>query len=435
MLRFCCTINLPHSGQGLGTGRWLERNSQLGYREQPQNGRPRPLALRSTRSPPQSGQVTPILFRMGFSTFAVGVSGAGHEPAEAPDLDDHWFAAIVADLVRFLLQSHPWHRLGGVVQRLPERPVELAQHWHPSSLPPGYRVQFLLHACREIQVHHVGKILRQQIGQSQAQRRREQPALLAFHVVASQEGADGRSVRAWAPDPSLLHCLDQRRLREPRRRLGEMLIGRQPVAGQRVSRLQSRKGLGVVGIGILVAPLQVDGPEPSEFQHRPGRPEVVHVSGIPACRVDVNRGRLGYGVRHLARQHPFPDQGVEPQLLGAKVWFQRGRVAVNRRRADGLMCLLGRLGTAAVHPRLVGPELLAIPACDILPRLVDRRRCYLRRIGPHVRDEADRPSRAHVKPFVQLLRHGHRPLGSEPELAPCLLLHGAGGERRRRTLS
>ena len=62
---------------------------------------------------------------------------------------------------------------------------------------------------------------------------------------------------------------------------------------------------------------------------------------------------------------------------------------------------------------------------------VDRLARHLHAVGPHVGDEADGLA-ADVDAFIELLRHAHRLLRAEAELARGFLLQGRGGEGRRR---
>ena len=95
------------------------------------------------------------------------------------------------------------------------------------------------------------------------------------------------------------------------------------------------------------------------------------------------------------------------------------------------MGLLRSLRLRGVGPRARRQVLLAVLTSDVLPRLRDRARADHRRVGPHVGDETHR-LRAERQPLVELLRHGHRLAGGEPQLAPGLLLQRTRDERRRR---
>ena len=104
-----------------------------------------------------------------------------------------------------------------------ERPVELAQQRHPRALAAGDLVEVLLHPGRELEVDVVAEVLHEQVGDDLADRLGVQAALLDAHVAAIDDRRDRRRVRRRPADAVLLERLDQRRLGEARRRLGEVL--------------------------------------------------------------------------------------------------------------------------------------------------------------------------------------------------------------------
>ncbi len=88
--------------------------------------------------------------------------------------------------------------------------------------------------------------------------------------------------------------------------------------------------------------------------------------------------------------------------------------------ADRLVCFLRVLHLRRIHARLRGQELLAIEILHLCAGGFHRRGGQGDGVGTHVGDEAL---------LVQGLRHGHRPLCGEAELAPCFLLERRGAER------
>ena len=87
------------------------------------------------------------------------------------------------------------------------------------------------------------------------------------------------------------------------------------------------------------------------------------------------------------------------------------------------MRLLGVLHLAGVDARRVRHVLRAVELAGLDPGGVDRRLGQRDRVGPHIGD---------VAVLVQPLRHRHRVLGREAELAGRLLLQRRGAERRVR---
>ena len=103
-----------------------------------------------------------------------------------------------------------------------------------------------------------------------ADRLRVEPALLDPDVAAVDDRRDRRRVGRRPADPVLLERLDQRRLGEARRRLGEVL-GRRDVADVGPVALGQRRQatLGLVVLGrVVVAALGVDAGEPVEQRPR-----------------------------------------------------------------------------------------------------------------------------------------------------------------------
>jgi hypothetical protein len=109
--------------------------------------------------------------------------------------------------------------------RFVERVVKVPQHGHPLTLPLSHSVQFFLHFGGEVQVHNVGEVLGQQIGNSHAQRRGRQTVSLPLHVFAFHEGSYRGRVSAGAANAPFFHSPDQRRLSVARRGLCKVLIG------------------------------------------------------------------------------------------------------------------------------------------------------------------------------------------------------------------
>ena len=119
-----------------------------------------------------------------------------------------------------------------LVDAVAERPVERPQQRHPGALAAGDLVELLLHPGRELEVDVVAEVLDEQVGHDPGDRLGLQAALLDPDVAAVDDRRDRRGVGRRPADAVLLERLDQRRLGEARRRLGEVL-GRRDVARRR----------------------------------------------------------------------------------------------------------------------------------------------------------------------------------------------------------
>ncbi len=157
---------------------------------------------------------------------ALGKARAGEELARAAELDDQRLAAfgaapvgllggdlLLVDLLLLLLEQGD--------EGLPE----LAQHRPPLLLAAGDGVEILLQLGGEVVVDVAGEVVDQQVVDHPADVLGEEGALLQAHVLAGHQGVHDRGVGGGAADAVLLQGLDQARLGEARRRLGEVLLG------------------------------------------------------------------------------------------------------------------------------------------------------------------------------------------------------------------
>ncbi len=255
-----------------------------------------------------------------------------------------------------------------------------------------------------------------------------EPSLLDADVAAVGDRRDRRRVRRRPADAVLLERLDQRRLGEARRRLGEVL-GRRDVVdvGDAALGQDRQPGAGLVLVvgRRVVAALGVDDGEPVEQHLRRRGAQLVAAVG------QLDRRRLELLGCHLRRQGALPDQAVQPRLVRLERRGHRVRVAPEARRADRLVRLLGALRLRLVDAALGHRVRLAVALADDLARLAHRDAGDRRRVRPHVGDEPDL-ALGRLDALVQALGHGHRPLRAEAEPPAGLLLERRGRERRRR---
>ena len=141
---------------------------------------------------------------------------------------------------------------------------------------------------------------------------RLEPALLDPDVAAVDDRRDRRGVGRRPADPVLLERLDQRRLGEARRRLGEVL-GRRDVLDGRCVALGERRQAPLpllLVVDAVVATLRVDPGEAVEQRLRGRRAQLVRAGG------ELDRRRLELLGLHLRRERALPDQAIQAQLLG-----------------------------------------------------------------------------------------------------------------------
>ena len=301
--------------------------------------------------------------------------------------------------------------------------VEPLEPRHPPRVAAGYRVQRVFHAGGEVVVDQVAEVLLQQRDHREREERRHQRGALLEHVPAVEDRADDRRVRRRTADLPVFHLLDQRRLGVAGRRAGGVPLGLDGQRGERVLLGQiGQPPLAVVQLGLgVVGALDVGLEEAVEGDDLAGRGEL---GGLPGAGVadHPDRHRVTGGVLHLAGDRALPDQLVQAEVVAAQARLRRRAEAVTG-RAHRLVRLLGVLHLALVGARRVRHVLRAVELPGLRAGGVDRRLRQRDAVGPHVGD---------VAVLVQLLRHLHRVLGGEAELAGRLLLQRRGAKRRVR---
>ncbi len=101
----------------------------------------------------------------------------------------------------------------------------------------------------EVVVDEALEVCLQQTDDRERDPRRHQGVALLDHVPAVLDGADDRRIRRRSADPEFLEHLHQRRLGEPRGRVGGVTVGRQVGGRQRLPLGELRQPvLGVVGL-------------------------------------------------------------------------------------------------------------------------------------------------------------------------------------------
>ena len=161
------------------------------------------------------------------------------------------------------------------LERVGERRVELPEHLDALQVALGDLVEVLLHLGREVHVDDVGEVLDELVGHDLADVVGEEPAVLEPHVPAVLDRRDDRRVRRRPADAELLERLDEGRLREPRGRLREVLLGQELEERQGLLGRELGEPALAVLVGAVVAALGVHAEVPVE-DHRPaGRAQPV----------------------------------------------------------------------------------------------------------------------------------------------------------------
>ena len=147
------------------------------------------------------------------------VERAGQEPPVPSELDHHRVPFRAHLVGRF----DPWREVVAGLHLRVERSVEATQERDPLAFATGDLVELLLHPRGEGDVHVVAEVLDQEVGDDRPDRLRTKAPLLHPDIPAIDDRRDGGGVRRGPADPVFLERLDEARLREARRRLGEVL--------------------------------------------------------------------------------------------------------------------------------------------------------------------------------------------------------------------
>src|SRR6185503_1990790 len=316
-----------------------------------------------------------------------------------------------------------------LVDRADELIPEFGEHRAPIDLAVRDLVEFLLEVGGEVVFDVAREEAFQEGDDDAAFVLGDQALLVDAHIAAVLQHLQDRGVGRGPADAELFHALDQRRFREARRRLGEMLRGIDRLLGERLAlRHRGQAARLVVFAGFVLAFL-VERKKAVELDHLAGGAQLDPArSGFGE---DVHRGALELGGFHLAGDREIPDQLVEPGLIAVDIFGDLGRGAAGAGRAHGFVRFLRVLRLVVVFARRRRHVFLAVIARQHGADVADRFRRHVDAVGAHIGDETGGLA-VDLDTFVQPLRQPHGDRRRETELAARFLLHGGGGEGRRR---
>ncbi len=318
-------------------------------------------------------------------------------------------------------------KLGGFRDVAGEVLPEFAQQVLPVEFAGRDLVELLLERRREIIFDVAGKEVLEEGGDEAALVLRHEALLVHADIVAVAQRLERRGVSGGTADAELLHALDEARLGEAGRWLGEMLLGTDFLGAELVAARDLGQTVALVGIVRFVAAFLIETEETVEDDDGAGGAEAD--GGIVG--LDFDGGALELHAFHLARDGAVPDQFVEPALVVVEAGGNVLRQAREIGRADRFMRFLRVLRLGVVDARAVGEIGLAEFVVDDGAGLRDRFRRDLDAVGSHVGDEAGRLA-VDLDAFVKPLRDLHGAAGGETELAGGFLLQRRGGEGRVR---
>ncbi len=146
---------------------------------------------------------------------------------------------------------------------------------------------------------------------------------------------------------------------------------------------------------------------------------------------DIDGGAFEFGGFHLARDRAIPDQLVQTRLIAVDIFGDLGRRAAGAGRAYRFVRFLRVLRLVVIFARARRHVFLAVILAEHGADIGDRFRREVDAVGAHIGDEAGGLA-VDLDAFVETLRQPHGDRRRKAELAARLLLHGRGGEGRRR---
>ena len=427
-------VGRPALGQAGARGLWVFRRRlcALDIGAEPARAQADRIAAVMAQKPPLARQPA-----FGFAggngpgVAAFGIAGAADErPARARGLQmqppratgrtDARIAAIGARRIKAgghrlvdLFQHFGNAQIRRPLQRGREIAPEAGQHILVVALSGRDVVKLRLHLGGEIIAHVAREVIRQEDRHQTAFILWNQAVLVLADIAAVLDRGDDAGIGRGATNAQFFHPLDQRRLGEAGRRLGEMLIGLDRALGRGVACGQGGQALAILAL-VVIAALFIDAHEAVERDHLPAGTQ---------RHMAIGAGDLGGGAFkargfHLAGDGALPDQVVKAALVGiaqAQLFGIRAHIG----GADAFMRFLGVLGLVLVHARgfgdVIGPE----AALDFITRGHHRFGRHVDAVGAHIGD---------VACFIEALGGGHALLCAHAVFAAGFLLQGRGHE-------
>ena len=199
--------------------------------------------------------------------------------------------------------------------------------------------------------------------------------------------------------------------------------------GEHLALRHCREAARFIVIGRFVLAFLIESEKAIEFDHLAGCAQF----DIARARLghDVDRGPLEFCGFHLARDRAIPDQFVEPRLIAIDIFGDfRGRAA-GAGGSHRFVRFLRVLRFIVIFARRSRDVFLAVVVAEHGADVSNRFRRQVDAVGPHIGNQAGGFA-VDFDAFVEPLRQSHSDGRGEAELAACFLLHGRGGEGRRR---
>ena len=136
-----------------------------------------------------------------------------------------WKRTLACQMVHATLDTVAVDLAAGEGNLFLERPPEAVHQRHPLLLAARDRIELVLQLGGEVVVDVLGEVVGEELVHHPPHVGGDETALVHLHILARLQGGDDAGIGRGAADAELLQRLDQARLGEARRWLGEVLLG------------------------------------------------------------------------------------------------------------------------------------------------------------------------------------------------------------------
>ena len=331
-------------------------------------------------------------------------------------------AALFAEDIRHLVAV-----VGGEHQLFGEGRIEVGDDLVPVGAVLFDAVEHVFHPGGEADVHDVGKVLAQKVGDAEGDLGGHHVLAFLSHIFAAGEHGDDGGIGRRPADALFFHRLDEGSIGIAQRGLGELLLGGEGNKVYLFPFFEVRQQLGVDALFVFLLLLHVliHGGEAREFERSAAGFEAV------IAVFDLHLHAVVLRLAHLRCQKALVNELVHVVVLFIEDALDAFGRALQIDGADALVRVLRAL-FCFIEVGLGGHIFFA----ELFGDEGARRRLRFRRnahgVGTDIGDEGDMALFGGVHALVQVLRHLHDLGRGHAEFIGSVLLQGRRGEGRGR---